>query len=44
MQRVTDEVTAVELLGISSFLVRSRTPNIKITRPPDIDLAEHILN
>lgn len=40
---VTDEVSAVELLGISSFLVQSRTPNPKITHPWDLDLAASLL-
>jgi len=40
---VTDEVSAVELLGISTFLVQSRTPNPKITHPWDLDLAASLL-
>lgn len=40
---VTDEVSAVELLGISSFLVQSQTPNPKITHPWDLDQAATLL-
>lgn len=40
---VTDEVSAVELLGISSFLVQSLRPNPKITHPWDLELATSLL-
>jgi 2-C-methyl-D-erythritol 4-phosphate cytidylyltransferase len=40
---VTDEVSAVELLGIPSRLVQSRTPNPKITHPWDLELAATLL-
>ena len=41
--KVTDEVSAVELLGISTFLVQSRSPNPKITHPWDLDQAASLL-
>jgi 2-C-methyl-D-erythritol 4-phosphate cytidylyltransferase len=37
---VTDDVSAVELLGVPARLVPSPTPNPKITRPEDLPLAE----
>jgi 2-C-methyl-D-erythritol 4-phosphate cytidylyltransferase len=40
---VTDEVSAVELIGISTFLIQSRTPNPKITHPWDLSIAESML-
>jgi 2-C-methyl-D-erythritol 4-phosphate cytidylyltransferase len=40
---VTDEVSAVELLGVSTYLVQSRTPNPKITHPWDLDQAASLL-
>jgi 2-C-methyl-D-erythritol 4-phosphate cytidylyltransferase len=40
---VTDEVSAVELLGISSYLVQSRTPNPKITHPWDLEFAAQLV-
>jgi 2-C-methyl-D-erythritol 4-phosphate cytidylyltransferase len=43
-QQVTDEVSAVELLGISTHIVESRKPNIKITLPNDLDMAAYFLN
>jgi 2-C-methyl-D-erythritol 4-phosphate cytidylyltransferase len=41
---VTDEVSAVELLGASTHIVESRKPNIKITLPSDLDMAAYLLN
>lgn len=40
---VTDEVSAVELLGISTCLVQSRSPNPKITHPWDLESAAHLV-
>ncbi len=37
---VTDEVSALELIGIRTFLVPNPTPNLKITFPEDLALAE----
>jgi 2-C-methyl-D-erythritol 4-phosphate cytidylyltransferase len=42
--QVTDEVSAVELLGVSTHIVESRKPNIKITLPSDLDMAAYFLN
>lgn len=40
---VTDEVSAVETLGISTKLIPSPNPNLKITLPSDIELAHALL-
>lgn len=40
---VTDEVSALQLLGRSVQLVESLTPNLKITFPADLALAEPLL-
>ena len=40
---VTDEVSAVEAIGVPVKLVISPTPNLKITVPADIELAEALL-
>ena len=40
---VTDEVSAVQKLGISVFLTRLDEPNFKITVPRDLDLARLVL-
>ncbi len=40
---VTDEVSAVELLGRPVFLVPAEGPNFKITFKTDLDLAELVL-
>ena len=40
---ITDEASAFERLGESPLLVESRRPNLKITRPPDLELAEALL-
>ena len=40
---VTDEVSAVEHLGISTKLIQNSTPNPKITFPEDIVLAERLI-
>ncbi len=34
---VTDEVSALELIGTPTFLVENLTPNLKITYPQDLD-------
>lgn len=40
---VTDEASALELMGISPLLVADRRDNIKVTLPEDLPLAEFIL-
>lgn len=40
---ITDEVSALEALGIATKLVPSPTPNPKVTVPADIALAEALL-
>lgn len=42
-EAVTDEVTAIQKLGTKVALLRHETPNLKITYPHDLELAEHIL-
>jgi len=42
-ERVTDEASAVEALGLAPLLVAGRRDNIKITHPEDLSLAELIL-
>lgn len=37
---VTDEVSALQLIGTKTFLVPNPTPNLKITFPEDLALAE----
>jgi 2-C-methyl-D-erythritol 4-phosphate cytidylyltransferase len=41
---VTDEVSAVESIGIPVKFIESRHPNLKITTPADLALAEALLN
>lgn len=41
--QVTDEVSAVESIGISSYLVESKSANLKITVPLDLELASHLM-
>lgn len=41
---VTDEVSAVEALGVETKLVTSATPNLKITHPADLALAEALVH
>lgn len=41
---VTDEVSALEAIGIPTLLVDARYPNLKITHPSDLFLAEALLN
>jgi 2-C-methyl-D-erythritol 4-phosphate cytidylyltransferase len=40
---VTDEVSAVEAIGISAKIVSSSSPNLKITSPSDLRLAAALL-
>jgi 2-C-methyl-D-erythritol 4-phosphate cytidylyltransferase len=40
---VTDEVSAVQAIGVQVKFVESRHPNIKITTPADLALAEALL-
>ena len=40
---VTDEVSAVELLGVATYIQSNPTPNLKVTFPEDIQLAEILL-
>jgi 2-C-methyl-D-erythritol 4-phosphate cytidylyltransferase len=42
-EAVTDEVSAVQRLGVSVFLTRIDAPNFKITLPGDLALAQLIL-
>jgi 2-C-methyl-D-erythritol 4-phosphate cytidylyltransferase len=43
-QRVTDEVSAMELIQCSTRLVANEEPNPKITYPEDIALAEKMIS
>lgn len=38
---VTDEVSALESIGVSTFLLESTRPNVKITVPLDLEFAAH---
>ena len=40
---VTDEVSAMEAIGVATQLVPSPSPNLKITVPADIELANALL-
>ncbi|MGB6219977.1 2-C-methyl-D-erythritol 4-phosphate cytidylyltransferase [Haloferula sp.] len=40
----TDEVSVVESMGITTKLIHSKGPNLKITHPSDIQLAEALLS
>lgn len=40
---VTDEVSALEVIGVRAKLVESKHPNLKITTPADLVLAEAML-
>ena len=42
-ETVTDEVSAVDRLGIAVVLTRMDEPNFKITHPRDLDLARLVL-
>ncbi len=41
--QVTDEVSAVEAIGISTFLQESSGSNLKITIPADLELASYLI-
>lgn len=41
---VTDEVSAVEQLGLGVFLQESKFPNVKVTVPADLELASYLLD
>jgi len=43
-ENVTDEASAMELIGVKTKLVANESPNLKITYPEDIPLAEHLLS
>lgn len=43
-QRVTDEVSAMQLVDCQTMLVANKEPNLKITYPEDISLAEKLLS
>lgn len=42
--QVTDEVSTVEAIGISTYLVESKYMNIKITVPADLKLAAYLMD
>lgn len=42
-ERITDEASALEMLGYSPMLVEAPMDNLKITRPEDLPLAEFYL-
>ncbi|HEY6528071.1 MAG TPA: 2-C-methyl-D-erythritol 4-phosphate cytidylyltransferase [Cellvibrionaceae bacterium] len=42
-QLVTDEASAMELMGVQPLLIADRRDNIKVTLPEDLALAEFIL-
>jgi 2-C-methyl-D-erythritol 4-phosphate cytidylyltransferase len=42
-QLVTDEASAIEMLGLRPLIVEGRSDNIKITRPEDLPLAAYFL-
>ncbi len=41
---ITDEASAIELMGLKSLMVEGRRDNIKITTPTDLTLAAAFLN
>lgn len=43
-QVVTDEASAMELMGVQPLLIADRRDNIKVTLPEDLALAEFILS
>jgi len=43
-RRVTDEVSAVQLLGHRVAIVSAQEPNLKITYPRDLDIAQLLLS
>ena len=40
---VTDEVSAVDSIGIATKIIENRQPNLKITLPNDLQLAAFLL-
>jgi len=42
-QLVTDDASAVELLGLAPRLIEGQADNLKITRPEDLPLAQFFL-
>jgi 2-C-methyl-D-erythritol 4-phosphate cytidylyltransferase len=42
-EHVTDEVSAVQRMGVNIALLRNDEWNLKITIPRDLELAEHVL-
>lgn len=42
-QTITDESSAIEMIGLSSLLIEGRSDNIKITRQDDLAMATFIL-
>ncbi len=42
--RITDEASAIELLGFQPLVVEGRSDNLKVTRPEDLALARFILS
>ena len=42
-KKVTDEASAIEMLGLQPLLIAGRADNIKVTRPEDLALAELFL-
>ena len=40
---VTDEVSAVQRMGVNIALLRNDEWNFKVTIPRDLELAEHVL-
>jgi 2-C-methyl-D-erythritol 4-phosphate cytidylyltransferase len=43
-QPITDEASAMELVGYKPLMVEGKADNLKITRPEDLSLAEYFLN
>ena len=41
---MTDEVSAVQHLGVEVFVVGNESPNPKITHPADLRLAEKLFD
>ena len=41
---VTDEVSALQLINVPVALVENKTPNLKITVPADLIMAEALMN
>ena len=41
---MTDEASAIEAIGLTPRIIQGEKTNIKITHPPDMVLAESIIN